>query len=107
MRELSSSCGDARPSIALVRDWRRGLAGGLAAFVGYDVVIWAMTQPPIAAVAALRETSVVFAVIGVSCSVSVPCAARRRRAGHPRGHCRAEARMNPGSRAPPSRVVMF
>jgi hypothetical protein len=70
MRELSSSCGDARPSIALVRDWRRGLAGGLAAFVGYDVVIWAMTQPPIAAVAALRETSVVFAVIGVSCSVS-------------------------------------
>jgi hypothetical protein len=78
MRELSSSCGDARPSIALVRDWRRGLAGGLAAFVGYAVVIWAMTQAPIAAVAALRETSVVFAVIGVSCSVS-----RSRRSAPP------------------------
>ena len=77
MRQLSSSCGDARPSIAFVRDWRRGLAGGLAAFVGYAVVIWAMTQAPIAAVAALRET-VVFAVIGVSCSVS-----RSRRSAPP------------------------
>jgi drug/metabolite transporter (DMT)-like permease len=53
-------------SLAFVRDWRRGLAGGLAAFVGYAVVVWAMTQAPIAAVAALRETSVVFAaLIGV------------------------------------------
>ncbi len=55
--------------VAFVRDWRRGLAGGLAAFVGYAVVIWAMTQAPIAAVAALRETSVVFAaLIGSCCS---------------------------------------
>jgi len=53
--------------VAFVRDWRHGLAGGLAAFVGYAVVIWAMTQAPIAAVAALRETSVVFAaLIGVT-----------------------------------------
>jgi drug/metabolite transporter (DMT)-like permease len=53
-------------SLAFVRDWRRGLAGGLAAFVGYAIVVWAMTQAPIAAVAALRETSVVFAaLIGV------------------------------------------
>ena len=51
---------------AFVRDGRRGLAGGLAAFVGYAIVVWAMTQAPIAAVAALRETSVVFAaLIGV------------------------------------------
>ena len=47
-------------------DWRRGLIGGLAAFLGYAIVIWAMTRAPIAAVAALRETSVVFAaIIGV------------------------------------------
>jgi drug/metabolite transporter (DMT)-like permease len=53
--------------IAFICDWRRGLAGGLAAFVGYAVVIWAMTQAPIAVVAALRETSVVFAaLIGVT-----------------------------------------
>ena len=52
---------------ALARDWRRGLVGGLAAFVGYAIVVWAMTRAPIAAVAALRETSVVFAaIIGVA-----------------------------------------
>jgi drug/metabolite transporter (DMT)-like permease len=51
---------------AFVGDWRRGLVGGLAAFLGYAIVIWAMTRAPIAAVAALRETSVVFAaIIGV------------------------------------------
>jgi drug/metabolite transporter (DMT)-like permease len=51
---------------AFTGDWRRGLIGGLAAFLGYASVIWAMTRAPIASVAALRETSVVFAaVIGV------------------------------------------
>ena len=51
---------------AFAQGWRRGLLGGLAAFFGYAIVIWAMTQAPIAAVAALRETSVVFAaIIGV------------------------------------------
>jgi len=49
-----------------VCSWRRGIVGGLAAFVGYAVVIWAMTQAPIAVIAALRETSVLFAaLIGV------------------------------------------
>jgi drug/metabolite transporter (DMT)-like permease len=53
-------------AVAFARDWRRGLIGGIAAFLGYAIVIWAMTLAPIAAVAALRETSVVFpAVIGV------------------------------------------
>jgi drug/metabolite transporter (DMT)-like permease len=51
---------------AFVVDWRRGLVGGLAAFFGYAIVIWAMTRAPIAAIAALRETSIVFAaIIGV------------------------------------------
>jgi drug/metabolite transporter (DMT)-like permease len=51
---------------AFAGDWRRGLAGGLAAFFGYAIVVWAMTRAPIATVAALRETSVVFAaIIGV------------------------------------------
>jgi drug/metabolite transporter (DMT)-like permease len=53
-----------RPAVAaFVVDWRRGLVGGLAAFFGYAIVIWAMTRAPIAAIAALRETSVVFAAI--------------------------------------------
>ena len=53
--------------VAFARFWRRGLIGGLAAFLGYAVAVWAMTQAPIAVVAALRETSVVFAaLIGVT-----------------------------------------
>jgi drug/metabolite transporter (DMT)-like permease len=53
-------------AVGFVRGWRRGLIGGAAAFLGYAIVIWAMTRAPIAAVAALRETSVVFAaIIGV------------------------------------------
>ena len=53
-------------AVAFAQDWRRGLIGGLAAFIGYAIVVWAMTRAPIAAVAALRETSVVFAsIIGV------------------------------------------
>jgi drug/metabolite transporter (DMT)-like permease len=53
--------------VAFVQGWRRGLIGGLAAFVGYAIVVWAMTRAPIASVAALRETSVVFAaIIGVA-----------------------------------------
>jgi uncharacterized membrane protein len=49
-----------------VRDPLRSVFGGLAAFSGYAVVVWALTQV-IGAVAALRECSVVFAaIIGVA-----------------------------------------
>jgi uncharacterized membrane protein len=34
--------------------------GGLATVVAYGIILWAMTQAPVAAVAALRETSMVF-----------------------------------------------
>jgi drug/metabolite transporter (DMT)-like permease len=48
------------------REPGRAAAGGLAAFIGYALVVWAMTQADIGAVAALRECSVVFAaLIGV------------------------------------------
>lgn len=51
---------------ALVGAWRRGLVGGALALVSYSLAIWAMTRAPIALVAALRETSVIFgALIGV------------------------------------------
>ena len=36
------------------------LIGGLATVMSYGIVLWAMTQAPIAAVAALRETSMIF-----------------------------------------------
>jgi drug/metabolite transporter (DMT)-like permease len=57
----------ARVARELTRDPLRSAAGGAAAFVGYALVVWAMTQAPIGAVAALRECSVVFAaLIGVA-----------------------------------------
>ncbi len=46
--------------------WRRGLLGGALQLVSYATVLWAMTLAPIAIVATLRETSVLFgAVIAV------------------------------------------
>ncbi len=47
----------------LQRHWRRGLIGGGCTFASYALALWAMTQAPIALVAALRETSVIFAVV--------------------------------------------
>jgi len=40
--------------------WRRGLAGGAMQTLSYGIVLWAMTLAPIALVASLRETSVLF-----------------------------------------------
>jgi len=37
--------------------------GGLCGFGSYGVALWAMTKAPIAMVAALRETSVVFGML--------------------------------------------
>jgi len=51
---------------AMRRFWRRGLAGGALQLLSYGIEIWAMTAAPIAIVATLRETSVLFgAVIAV------------------------------------------
>lgn len=46
--------------------WRTPLLGGAGTLVAYSLVLWAMARAPIALVAALRETSIVFAaLIGV------------------------------------------
>jgi drug/metabolite transporter (DMT)-like permease len=51
---------------SLHRFWLRGLAGGALQVLAYGIVLWAMTLAPIALVAGLRETSVLFgAVIAV------------------------------------------
>ncbi|MGO2303144.1 MAG: EamA family transporter [Providencia sp.] len=42
--------------------WRSGLFGGLMQLLSYGIVIWAMSQAPIVIVAAIRETSVLFAM---------------------------------------------
>ena len=43
--------------------WLRGLVGGALSAAAYGIVLWAMTRAPVAAVAALRETSVIFAAL--------------------------------------------
>jgi drug/metabolite transporter (DMT)-like permease len=50
----------------LLQEPGRAAAGGVAAFMGYALVVWAMTRAGIGEVAALRESSVLFAaLIGV------------------------------------------
>ena len=44
-------------------NWPRGLAGGVFLVGSYGIALWAMTKAPVAAVAALRETSVIFAAV--------------------------------------------
>ncbi len=44
-------------------DWLKGSVIGLMSLVAYGIVLWAMTQAPIALVAALRETSILFAML--------------------------------------------
>jgi drug/metabolite transporter (DMT)-like permease len=44
----------------MIRSWRAGLIGGALSLAAYWIAIWAMTVAPIALVAALRETSVLF-----------------------------------------------
>lgn len=46
-----------------VRTWRVLIIGGGASFVAYALVVYAFTQAPIALVTALRETSIVFALL--------------------------------------------
>ena len=45
------------------RFWMRGVLGGALSAGAYAVVLWAMARAPVAAVAALRETSVIFAAL--------------------------------------------
>ena len=47
----------------LSRAWVTGLAGGALQFASYGIALWAMTVAPIAVVAALRETSVLFGAL--------------------------------------------
>jgi drug/metabolite transporter (DMT)-like permease len=42
--------------------WRSGVLGAGASGIAYWIVIWAMSVAPIAMVAALRETSILFAI---------------------------------------------
>ena len=48
---------------ALVERRRHGLIGGALSAAAYAISVWAMTKAPVALVASLRETSVLFATL--------------------------------------------
>lgn len=54
--------GDVAPGRIDLRSLAVGLVGGAATTTSYAIALWAMTQAPVAVVAALRETSIVFAL---------------------------------------------
>jgi len=46
----------------MVPEWKTGIVTGILAAGAYWIAMWAMTKAPIASVAALRETSILFAM---------------------------------------------
>ncbi|TPJ81053.1 EamA family transporter [Mesorhizobium sp. B2-6-2] len=47
----------------LAHDWKAGLFTGVLSGAAYWIAMWAMTKAPIASVASLRETSILFAML--------------------------------------------
>jgi len=47
----------------IAQNWKAGFVAGALSLGAYWIAIWGFTVAPIALVAALRETSVIFAVI--------------------------------------------
>ncbi len=45
------------------RQWRTSLVGAGCSIASYSLALWAMTRAPIATVAALRETAIIFGVL--------------------------------------------
>lgn len=48
---------------ALVPAWKSGVAAGAMSLGSYWIAVWAFTRAPIALVAALRESSILFAIL--------------------------------------------
>ena len=47
----------------MAKDWKKSIVGGAFTFASYGIALWAMTVAPVALVAALRETSILFGTI--------------------------------------------
>ncbi|MDN7192951.1 DMT family transporter, partial [Klebsiella pneumoniae] len=47
----------------LRQHWKKGILGGIGTMGSYGLALWAMTQAPLAVVAALRETSILFGAL--------------------------------------------
>jgi len=49
--------------ISPLRSWGTGAVAAIASYASYAIAVWGMTQAPIALVTAMRETSILFAVL--------------------------------------------
>ena len=47
----------------MAREWKKSIIGGAFSFGSYGIALWAMTLAPVALVAALRETSILFGTV--------------------------------------------
>ena len=61
----------------LTRYWRQGIAGGIGTTASYGLALWAMTLAPVAVVAALRETSILFGTMIAGLVLKEPIGVRR------------------------------
>ncbi|MBK8456561.1 MAG: EamA family transporter [Phyllobacteriaceae bacterium] len=52
-----------RMAAAFAEEWRMGIFAGVLSAGSYWIALWAMTKAPIASVAALRESSILFAML--------------------------------------------
>src|SRR5512147_691868 len=59
------------------RGWWRGVVGGAIATIGYAIAIWALAAGPIAHVAAVRESSVLFGAVMGALLLGEPFGSRR------------------------------
>jgi drug/metabolite transporter (DMT)-like permease len=59
------------------KTWRLGVGGGVIANIGYGIAIYALVLGPMAHVAALRETSVLFGALMGTLLLGEPFGARR------------------------------
>lgn len=60
-----------------LKNWSYGIIGGASTIVSYGLALWAMTYAPIAVVAALRETSILFVTL-ISVFILHETVSRRR-----------------------------
>jgi drug/metabolite transporter (DMT)-like permease len=44
-------------------EWSSGIVAGVLSAAAYAIAMWAMTRAPVASVASLRETSILFAML--------------------------------------------
>ena len=74
---LMVALGRVRPVRIPIRIWGRGVVAGLLAAVSYCALLWGLSLGAMAPVAALRETSVIFAAIVGTLILGEPFGRRR------------------------------